>query len=161
MTINPLMDALIVVLILIILVVVVLRLRNKTLMIWNEVTKLEVTFHTKLFESLHVFLAHQATFEHHDHDNVFKALSSYKEQEIRALTLRERQYIFKSLQTLYLCLDETSSPTQKTLKHQFEALQKCRLKFNSKVLYYNQFIGKFPMRMLAGKMQFKEKEYFG
>ncbi len=161
MAINPVMDAIIMASIIITLIFVLIRLRNKTLALWNEVMRLELTFHNKLIESLHVFLNHADQFAHHDHDGNFDILEQYKSQEIRALTLKDRQTIYKAIHTLFLCIDETSNPSQQTLKTQYEALQQCRLRYNSKVLYYNQFIGKFPMRLMALKMRFKHKEYFG
>lgn len=158
---HPLIDFSILILLIAIVVIVIVRLRNKTLVLWNEVTRLEMVFHKKLFESLHVFLTHQKYFEHHDHYHYYEILNKYKDETAKELTLAERQNIFKALQGLYLCIDETSHPAQITLKNQFDDLQTCRLKYNSKVLYYNDFIQAFPMRLLTRKMHLELKDYFG
>lgn len=158
---HPLIDLSILLLLIIIVIIVIVRLRNKTLTLWNEVTRLEVIFHKKLFESLQVFLSHQKHFEHHDHYHYYDILNKYKGETFKELTLTERQNVFKALQGLYICIDETSHPAQITLKNQFDELQTCRLKYNSKVLYYNDFVQSFPMNILAHKMHFELKDYFG
>ncbi len=161
MIINYILDAIILILILVMIVFTIVRLRNKTLTLWNEVSRLELTFHKKLFETVQVFLTHKKYFEHHDHGKHYQLLHKYETEMPKELALSERQEIFKALQSLYLCIDETSHPAQLTLKNQFDELQSCRLRFNSKVIYYNDFIQSFPMRLLARHMHFEPKEYFG
>ncbi len=158
---HPFIDLSLLILLIALLIMVIVRLRNKTLALWNEVTRLELTFHKKLFESLHLFLSHKNQFEHHAHYHYYDILSKYKDESAKALSLADRQDIFKALQALYLCIDEGSHPAQITLKNQFDELQSCRLKYNSKVLYYNHFIQSFPMNLLAKRMHFDVKKYFG
>jgi len=158
---HPLIDLVIILILLTLLLLVVLRVRNRMLRLWQEVSRLELEFHHRLFDTVKLFLDHKEDLIHHDHGNHYKTLEQYKEGTYRSLSLNERQAIHDALQNLHLCVDRTAHPTQVLLDKQFKDLQNIRRKYNSKVLHYNDFINSFPMRILSKRMHFKEKEYFG
>ncbi len=161
MIINYILDSIIFILLILIIVVVIVRLRNKLLTLWSEVSRLELTFHNKLFETLHIYLSHQTLLEKTVDSKQLAVLKQYESDHVKELTLTERQTIFKSLQSLYLEIDTLEHPALITLQKQFDELQSCRLKYNSKVIYYNHFIVIFPVRLLARRMHVSPKEYFG
>lgn len=161
MIINYLLDILILITLVVIMVVVIVRLRNKLLVLWNQVSRLELIFHNKLFETLHIYLSHQTLIEKKLDSKHIANLKSYADESLKGLSLEERQSIFKSLQSLYLEIDALEHPALFTLQKQFDELQASRLKYNSKVIFYNHYIVSFPVRILARRMHLNAKEYFG
>jgi len=155
------LDLIILLILALIIFLVIIKLRRKMLTLWQEVSRLELIFHHKLFEILKVYLAHENVLTQYNEQSSIEVLKQYKKPKLRTLALKDRQSIFKALQTLYVAIDVESHPATLTLKHGFESLQSCRLKYNSKVLYYNQYINVFPTKFLAKRMNFEEKEYFG
>jgi len=131
------------------------------LTLWQEVSRLELIFHQQLFEILKLYLAHEHVISNYDKETELNTLKRYKNPKLRTLKLEERQAIFKAIQSIYVSLDPETHPATITLKEGFEIVQNCRLRYNSKVLYYNHFIHVFPTKILAKRMNFLDKEYFG
>jgi hypothetical protein len=77
------------------------------------------------------------------------------------LLLSTRQELFNAIQVLYDEIEERDDDVSKTLQVEFDALQKVRRLYNSRVLIYNQTINVFPTRYLALRMNLEQKEYFG
>ncbi|GEM_PF-561203 len=143
------------------IVFLVINRRNRMLKLWQDVSRHELLFHKQLFETAHAYVERSDLFEQiENHDTLLK-VSGFEEDNLRTLTLEERQAVFKSLQMLYVSMDEETIQSAPELKKKFEDLQNLRLKYNSKVLYYNHFILAFPMRILSKRIGFEEKEYFG
>ncbi len=144
-----------------IVVFVIINRRNRMFKLWQEVSRHEVAFHRKLFDTARSFAHHAETFDIFEDLGIMKEFTEDGAAEKKTLGLEERQALFKALQTLYVSLDEENIKHHADLKERFEELQNLRLKYNSKVLYYNRFIMMFPMRLFARRMGFEEKEYFG
>ncbi len=144
-----------------IVVFVIINRRNRMFRLWQDVSRHEVAFHKKLFDTARSFAHHAETFDIFVDLDTMRKFTDGDADEKKILGLEERQALFQALQTLYVGLDEENNKHHADLKEKFEELQTLRLRYNSKVLYYNRFIMMFPMRLFARRMGFEEKDYFG
>ncbi len=136
-------------------------LRNHLLSMWQEVSRLEISFNAKLFETLKVYQGYTDTFKTHPAMHLLEAFQKDKALKFRHCSLEERKKLFKAMQKIYGEIYQDKELKYDTLKVHFEALQMQRLKYNSKVLVYNHKIHTFPVKIFAKKMQFLPKDYFG
>ncbi len=139
----------------------ILKTRSVVLKLWNQTSKLEIQFYRKLVETIQIYIAHEDILIQFADSKTIERVKACEHTDLRKANLTQRQDIFKALQTLYVKTDMGNHPAKLTLCQSFEMLQKNRLEFNSKVLYYNQIISGFPVSYLAKKMGLKEKQYFG
>jgi len=158
---EPWIDILVIVLLLIAGLVLLLNRRNRMLKLWSEVARLELNFHKALFETASAYAKNASLFSHYDDYDYLNRIDRVTKSSFRTLSLEERQAVFKALKTLYVSLEESDEEAAPELKRRFETLQTLRLKYNSKILQYNHFIRAFPMRLIAGRIGFEEKTYFG
>ena len=136
-------------------------IRNKLFTIWQQVSRLEITFHAKLFETVKLYQEQSHILEQ---CLSFKFIESFKTADSKRLrhhTLSDRQKLFKAMQKMYGEIYQNEELNYEPLKRQFESLQQCRLKYNSKVILYNQKIHTFPTKIFAKRMRFLPKDYFG
>lgn len=143
------------------IVIAIFVLRNKLYKLWHEVSRLELIFHKNLIETFHIYQNHNDLLKAIP---VYKSLQAFepkKHKKFRQLKLADRQKLFKNLQKIYAEIYTIEDAKYRPLKKQFETLQECRLKYNSKVLLYNQRIHTFPLKIIAKRMNFFPKEYFG
>ncbi len=158
---DYLSDIIIILVLVGIVVFVVINRRNRMFKLWQDVSRHEVAFHRNLFDTARAFAHHAETLDIFQDLEIMQEFTDGDKDERKSLGLEERQALFKALQTLYVSLDEENVKPHAELREKFEALQTLRLRYNSKVLYYNRFIMMFPMRLFARRMGFEEKEYFG
>jgi len=158
---DYLSDIIIILVLVGIVVFVVINRRNRMFKLWQDVSRHEVAFHRNLFDTARAFAHHAETLDIFADLEIMQEFTDGDKDERKSLGLEERQALFKALQTLYVSLDEENVKPHAELREKFEALQTLRLRYNSKVLYYNRFIMMFPMRLFARRMGFEEKEYFG
>lgn len=154
-------DLIIVGLILLILAIWIVTLRKRLLRLWTEVSQHEIRFYRQLEHVVRLFytdLDHLGTDENRE---CVKTVKRYRKKRIRSLLLSTRQELFSAIQVLHDELDEREDATSLTLLAEFDALQKIRRLYNSRVLIYNQTINVFPTRYLALRMNLEQKEYFG
>ena len=135
-------------------------IRNHLLHVWQEVSRLELTFHKQLFETLTRFKEDKVLLKSYACYQFIQNFNYDAQTKLRHLELNERQNLFKSLQKVYGEIYKVQDSDLYPIKKQFETLQNCRLKYNSKVLLYNQKIHTFPVKFFAKRMRFVEKEYF-
>ena len=137
------------------------KTRSHILKLWNQTSKLEIQFYRKLTETIQMYIAHESILLQFTDAKPMQVVKANEKTDLRKADLTHRQEVFKALQTLYVKADMSNHPSKLTLCQTFELLQKQRLNFNSKVLYYNQIISGFPVSYLAKKIGLKEKQYFG
>lgn len=154
-------DLLIVIFILLLIGLYILRLRQKLLALWKEVSIKDVIFHKLLLETTIIFHEGDLHIETTENKKYLRRLSKYKRKKMRYLMLSERRNIFLILNNIYGEFEEIDDIALKPAKEKFDELQKARRIYNSKVLIYNQRISLFPSRFLAMKMNMHVIEYFG
>lgn len=143
------------------IVISMFYMRNKLYALWHEVSRLELIFNKNLMDTLDVYLKNSDILSDFP---IFQTLTKFTPKEhrkFRCLQLQERQILFKKLQRIYAEFYKSDDDKYKLVKKQFETLQQSRLKYNSKVLLYNQKIHTFPTKIFAKRMNFLPKEYFG
>lgn len=143
------------------IIVAIFVLRGKLFKLWHQVSRLELIFHKNLIETFHMYQKNSTLLESIPVYKSLQAFTPKNNKKFRQLKLADRQKLFKNLQKIYAEIYTLEDDTYKPLKKQFETLQECRLKYNSKVLLYNQRIHTFPLKIIAKRMNFFPKEYFG
>ena len=158
---NIWLDSILIIVFIVLFVLAILLIRRKLFKLWHKVTRLEVTFHNTLKACVRLYLRYEDTIRPFDPGGQLERLRKYDGRNMRGLELEKRQAIHRSLQTLFVSLDETEVSGYPTLKSMFDTLQNKRLRYNSAVLYYNHLVMTFPIRYLANRFGFRTKEYFG
>ena len=136
-------------------------IRNRLFALWHEVSRLELIFNKKLLDTMKLYLKKEQLLEGFPFYKSLQIIAGQENIKFRHIKLEERQKIFKTLQKIFGDIYHNDNPDCKPLKTQFESLQMTRLKYNSKVLLYNQKIHTFPTKFFAKKMRFLPKQYFG
>lgn len=144
-----------------VVVLYILYTRRKLLHLWKDVTTKEIVFHRLLSESIKLFYTQKEVLKNEDNRLAFIHLGRSRRKKMRYLLLQERQDLFQHIQDLATEIEVHEQKELKPLLKQFRTLQKARRIYNTKVLIYNQTINIFPSKMLAVKMNLKQKEYFG
>jgi hypothetical protein len=154
-------DLIIVAVLLVIVAIWIVTLRKRLLRLWTEVTQHEIRFYRQLEHVVRLFYAELQHLGTDDNRECVKMVRRYRKKRLRSLLLSTRQELFNAIQVLYDEIEERDDDVSKTLQVEFDALQKVRRLYNSRVLIYNQTINVFPTRYLALRMNLEQKEYFG
>lgn len=158
---NWLWDLLIVFVLLGISWIIIVYQRKRLLRLWNEVTKDEVAFYRQLEKVHRLFYEHLNLLQTEDNMECARMIRRYRKKRIRSLLLNTRQDLYNSINLLYDEVEEHDEAEYILMREEYDALQKIRRIYNSKVLIYNQTISVFPTRYLALRMNLELKEYFG
>lgn len=161
MFVNIWLDSILIVILIACIVLSVILIRRKLIKLWHEASRLEVSFHNSLKACMRHYLRYEETLRPFDPGGQLERIRQYASENLRELPLETRQALHRSIQTIFVSLDETEVSGFPTFKEMFDTVQQNRLKYNSVVLYYNHIIQGFPVRFLANRFGFKTKEYFG
>lgn len=146
---------------LLLIVVLIFFTQKRLLSLWKEVSSTEIKFYRQLEKTMKVLLLTKQLYKTSENEGYYKTLSRYKSKRVRSLLLQSRRELFNIIQVLHTELNEQSNSDILAFNKEYEALQKARRIYNSRVLSYNQTINLFPTKYLAIKMNLKTKEYFG
>jgi hypothetical protein len=146
---------------LLLIVVLIFFTQKRLLSLWKEVSSTEIKFYRQLEKTMKVLLLTKQQYKTSENEGYYKTLSRYKSKRVRSLLLQSRRELFNIIQVLHTELNEQSNSDILAFNKEYEALQKARRIYNSRVLSYNQTINLFPTKYLAIKMNLKTKEYFG
>ncbi|MFW5913541.1 MAG: LemA family protein [Bacillota bacterium] len=161
MFVNIWLDSILIVILIAMIVLAIVLIRRRLIKLWHEASRLEVAFHNSLKACMRLYIRYEDTLRPFDPGGQLDRLKKYEDTNLRELPLDARQALHRSIQTIFVSLDETEVSGFPTFKEMFDTVQKKRLKYNSAVLYYNHTIQGFPIRFLANRFGFQTKEYFG
>ncbi|MFW5894961.1 MAG: LemA family protein [Bacillota bacterium] len=161
MFVNIWLDSVLIVILVTLILLSILLIRRKLFKLWHKASRLEVAFYNSLKACMHHYLRYEKTLSPYDPGGQLARLRNFENKNLRSLPLETRQALHRSIQTLFVSLDETEISGYLSFKEVFDAVQNKRLKYNSAVLSYNHVVQGFPIRFLANRFGFETKEYFG